>query len=167
MVTSSQSVVRLRTFMLILLIVSWLFPLPKLFTLCTSESNELGFSLKILILRSCLKIEVEEVEVRTVRWLRVPCSSTEDSVSKLVIEKCENCIYTMGWSAIFHPLQKRTFRSIPQLLSNSVLQQTKVTSTIHRFYSLFRNSNKFHIYLTSWSTKLISRPGLGTELETG
>jgi len=58
---------RLRTFLLTLPIVSWLYPSAKLFTHCTSESIELEFSLKILILRSLSKIEVEEVEVRTVR----------------------------------------------------------------------------------------------------
>ena len=52
MVTSSlqaEHFVHLRTFLLTLLIVSWQYPSAKLFTDCTSESIELGFSLKIMI----------------------------------------------------------------------------------------------------------------------
>ena len=49
MVASRQSVARLRTFLLTLLIVSRLYPSGKLFAHCTSESIELGFSLKIII----------------------------------------------------------------------------------------------------------------------
>ena len=52
MVSSSlqaEHFVHLRTFLLTLLIVSWQYPSAKLFTDCTSESIELGFSLKIMI----------------------------------------------------------------------------------------------------------------------
>ena len=52
MVTSSlqaEHFVHLRTFLLTLLIVSWQYPSAKFFTDCTSESIELGFSLKIMI----------------------------------------------------------------------------------------------------------------------
>ena len=44
--SSTQSVARLTTFLLILLIVSWLYPSAKLFTYWTSELFDLGFSLK-------------------------------------------------------------------------------------------------------------------------
>ena len=117
---SRQSVMRLRTFLRTLLIVSLLYLSAKLFTHCTRltrESIEFLFFIENLTLSNQPKMKVEGIEVRTVRWSGVRCPSDDDSTSKLLIEKCENFAYTKcGATSCIHHKEEHVdpYRSLGQ-----------------------------------------------------
>ena len=91
---SRESVGRLRTFLVSLLIVSWLYPSAKLFTYCTSESIEFGFSLKIMIFfrrpyrwhgsnLPCLPLKWWSFAIS--KWWLLPQSTTKHCLSEAVV----------------------------------------------------------------------------------